>query len=122
MPDYQKGKIYKLVSDHTDEIYIGSTIQSLCKRLSGHKRDFKRETLRCMSKKLIELGDVKIILIENIPCDSKEELLKRERHYIETMDCVNKMIPYKSINEKAETLKIYRIKNKEFIRKNDNEY
>ena len=93
MTDYQKSKIYKLVSDHTDEIYIGSTVQKLCHRLSQHKRDCKVKKTPCMSKKLFELGKVKIVLIENCPCDSKEELFKHERNYIETMKCVNKLIP-----------------------------
>jgi len=100
MPDYQKGKIYKLVSDHTDEIYIGSTIQSyLSSRLGGHKRDCKTKKNPCNSKKLFDLGDVKIVLIENVPCNSKEELYKRERHYIETTNCVNKLIPGRTMAE-----------------------
>ena len=37
MPNYQNGKIYKLVSPHTDEIYIGSTVARLCKRFGNHK-------------------------------------------------------------------------------------
>ena len=122
MHDYQKGKIYKLVSDHTDQIYIGSTIQSLCQRLGGHKRDFKRETLRCMSKKLIQLGDVKIILIENYPCNSKEELLKHERHYIETTNCVNKSIPFRSKEEKIQHKIKYNEDNKELISKTKKEH
>ena len=32
MPDYSKSKIYKLVSNHTNDIYIGSTCQSLSMR------------------------------------------------------------------------------------------
>ena len=120
MPDYQKGKIYKLVSDHTDEIYIGSTIQKLCKRLGTHAKDCKVKN--CSSKKLFELGKVKIILIENYPCNSKEELLKHERNYIETMDCINKCIPFRSKEERIEYQKEYRIKNKEDITKQNKEY
>jgi predicted GIY-YIG superfamily endonuclease len=37
MPDYQKGKIYKLWSPQGNEIYIGSTINPLAKRLGHHK-------------------------------------------------------------------------------------
>ena len=33
MPDYQKGKIYKIISNETDDVYIGSTTQSLSLRL-----------------------------------------------------------------------------------------
>ena len=119
MPDYQKGKIYKLVSDHTDEIYIGSTIQKLCIRLGGHACDF-RKGKNCTSKKLFELGKVKIILIENYSCNSKEELLKHERHYIENMVCINKNIPGRTVAEyyhdKKEHFKEYRVKNKDKIK------
>ena len=119
MPDYQKSKIYKLVSDHTDEIYIGSTIQKLCYRLSGHASDFRKGKNKCTSKKLFELGKVKIVLIENCPCDSKEELLKRERHYIETMVCVNKYIPGRSMAENYQDKKEhYQKKSKEYKLKN----
>jgi hypothetical protein len=37
MPDYSNGKIYKLVSDKTDMIYIGSTTVKLNERLSNIK-------------------------------------------------------------------------------------
>ena len=109
MPDYQKSKIYKLVSDHTDEIYIGSTCQKLCQRLGGHTRGFREGINKCTSKKLFELGKVKIVLIENCPCDCKEELYKRERHYIETTNCVNKCIPGRTKSE-------YRLKNKDKVK------
>ena len=37
---YQKGKIYKLVCESTGLIYIGSTINSLSRRLSRHKSQY----------------------------------------------------------------------------------
>ena len=114
MSKYQKGKIYKLVSNYTDEIYIGSTIQPLSKRLGGHKLDFERGN-NLSSKKLMELGEVKIILIENFPCETKEELLKRERFYIESMKCLNKIIPTQNRKE-------WREKNKNHIKKTSSEY
>ena len=41
--DYSLGKIYKLVSNQTDDIYIGSTCQKLLStRLCGHIQDYKR--------------------------------------------------------------------------------
>ena len=98
MSKYQNSKIYKLVSPHTDEIYIGSTVQRLCHRLSGHKRDCRERTI-ITNKKLFELGDVKIILIEEYPCDNKEQLLKRERHHIENNECLNIQIPGRTRKE-----------------------
>lgn len=144
MSKYQNSKIYKLVSPHTDEIYIGSTVQRLCHRLSGHKRDC-REGKICTNKKLFELGGVKIILIEEFPCDNKEQLLKRERHHIENNECLNIQIPgrtrkeyyqehkehlskkskirYENNKEEiAEKGKEYREKNQEEIKQKKKEY
>lgn len=87
---YDNGKIYKLIDNTNGNIYIGSTIQSLSKRKSQHKADGNN---KCVSKFIIDNGDYDIILIENYPCKSKEELLMRERHYIESIDCINKQLP-----------------------------
>jgi hypothetical protein len=115
MSKYQKGKIYKLVSNYTDEIYIGSTIQPLNKRISQHRENRND----CASKKLTELGEIKIILIENFPCESKEELLKRERFYFDSMDCLNKHRPITTETERKELMnkrdKKYKEKNREKI-------
>jgi hypothetical protein len=42
MPDYSKGKIYKIQSHLGDKIYIGSTTkQYLSQRMVQHKGDYK---------------------------------------------------------------------------------
>jgi len=107
---YKQGKIYKLVSSETDKIYIGSCCQPLHKRFYVHKQGSLRGHNRCYSKKLFELGgEVKIILIENYPCETKYELQKRERYHIEqNSNCVNKNIPTRTLAE-------YREANKEQI-------
>jgi hypothetical protein len=81
MPDYQQGRIYKLVSPHTDQVYVDSTCEKyLTDRKSGHKTDFKRwkvgKRKKVKSFELFELGedDVDIILLEYYPCNSKSEL------------------------------------------------
>jgi hypothetical protein len=126
MPNYQNGKIYKLVSFQTDKIYIGSTCQSLAVRKAGHKDSYKRylngQGYSTTSFELIKHGDVDIILLENYSCDSKEELHKRERYYIECNDCVNKIIPTRTQQEyykdNQERLKEYREQNKDRIKEN----
>jgi len=96
MPNYQNGKIYKLICDKTDKIYIGSTVQSLKQRLGLHK---SKKT--CTSKQLLELGEVKIELIENYSCNTKKELETKERYYIEKYKdiVVNKCIPTRTDKE-----------------------
>ena len=106
MIDYSRGKIYKIVCDATDEIYIGSTITPLYKRLCNHKRQIPRHDTQ--SKLLFEKGNCKIILIEDYPCERKEQLHARERYWIENSEnVVNKMIPTRTIKEWAEDNKDY---------------
>lgn len=90
MPNYQNGKIYSIRSkSRPDLIYIGSTTQRLSKRFSQHKAPTNEST----SKNIIEIGDAYIELIENHPCDSKEELNRREGEVIrETDNCINLII------------------------------
>jgi len=81
--DYQNGKIYKIISNETTKYYIGSTIFDLEIRLEGHKKAYKRfldgyNYDNLSSFELLKLGDVRIELIENYPCNSKKELEMRE--------------------------------------------
>jgi hypothetical protein len=41
-------------------------------------------------KLVLENGNFSIVLLEDYPCERKEQLLARERYFIETLDCVNK--------------------------------
>ena len=108
---YDNGKIYKLSDNTNGNIYIGSTTQPLYKRKSQHKTDAKR--INCKSKSIIENGDYDIILIENYPCKSKEELLTRERYYIDNTDCINQVRCYISEDERKEYKKEYDLINKD---------
>jgi hypothetical protein len=70
-----------------------------------------------MSKDFIK---PEIYLIENYPCNSKQELCKRERHYVETIDCVNKYIPSRTKKEYYQDNKDIIIKkNAEYLKKNN---
>ena len=56
-----------------------------------------------------------IILIEEVNCESKDQLLSRERFYIESISCVNKSIP-------TRTQKEYYIDNKEKHKEQQKQY
>jgi len=111
MPNYEKGKIYKLWSPSKNLVYYGSTIQSLSQRLAGHRRNNND----CMSKLVLECDDYKMELIEEYPCNNKQQLFKKEGEYIKNNDCVNKII-------NGRTPKEYRQDNKEKISQNAKEY
>jgi hypothetical protein len=147
MPDYQKGKIYKLWSPQgtEEEVYYGSTIEDLRKRKSKHKY-----SKVCKSNILFEkYDDVRIEVIEEYPCNSKAELNKKEGEYIRNNKCLNKRIEgrtkkeyqkeyneinkekiaerkkkYNEINKEkiAETKKKYKEQNKEYLKEKNKEY
>lgn len=108
---YQRGKIYKLVSFETDKCYVGSTCESyLSNRLAGHRRGFRNyqnaKGHYITSFEILKYVDCDIILVESFACNTKEELLARERHWIESLNCVNKVIPTRSKKEYQQTDKI----------------
>ena len=91
MPDYQNSKIYKLVSNKTSDIYIGSCLMRLSTRLSGHRS----KNNHCVSKKLfIADAIITIVLIEKFACNTKNELKARELHYITMNNCININKPF----------------------------
>jgi hypothetical protein len=112
---YQLGKIYKIVCNTTNKVYVGSTCEpTLAKRLANHKRSYKAYMEKkargyATSFEIIGGNNYEIVLLENYPCHSRDELHKRERHYIETLECVNRLIP-------SRTDKEYREDNKELLR------
>lgn len=81
MPNFKGGKIYKLVSNNTNKIYIGSTTLSLKDRLSRHKANYKMNKSYISSRHILQFDDVNIVLIEEYPCSSKKELLEREQYH-----------------------------------------
>ena len=101
MPDYSKGTIYKLICNNTGLIYVGSTCQPLHQRLAGHVSNFKTSK-NISSCQIIANGNYSIILIEEYPCENKQQLLRKEREYIDSLECINKYRPITTIEEKNE--------------------
>jgi hypothetical protein len=119
MPDYQNGKIYKLWSPQGEEIYIGSTTQSLAKRKSQHKENRSKMSY---SKILFEkYDDVKIELIEEYPCENRMQLEKREGEHIRNNNCINKVVSGRTHKEYYEENKEYIIERNKTYRENNKE-
>ena len=91
--DYKNGKIYQILHKVNDEVYVGSTTQSLCKRLSSHKLNSKVRDSN-IYKLICEIGEdnIYIELIETYPCNSREELNAREGYYIRERGTQNQII------------------------------
>ena len=119
MPDYTKGKIYCLRSHQTDDVYVGSTVESLSNRKAKHKNAYKRflngKSNYVTSFEIIKYDDCYIELIEDCPCENKEQLSKKEGEYIRNMDCINKYVAGRTVKE-------YREDNKEKIKEKAKEY
>ena len=110
MVNYQNGKVYKLVCNTTGFVYYGSTCEiTLARRLADHKTKYNQKK-QLTSSKIIENGNYGIFLVEMYPCNSRDELNMRERFYIENNECVNKMIPIRTKEEKTLRIKEYNAK------------
>jgi hypothetical protein len=93
--DYSNGKIYKLVSDKCELPYIGSTtipIERIFKKHINTYNSWKNGKSNFnTSFEILKYDDVRIELIEDYPCNYKEELENREGTYIQIgVNCVNK--------------------------------
>ena len=95
-PRYRNGKVYKLVNSIDDKIYIGSTCLLLSKRFYEHKKMAKRRpSYAHRYLNIIGWDNVRIILIENVTAETKDQLLIREQHYIDELKPdLNKMSAY----------------------------
>ena len=97
MVNYNKGKIYKIECLTTGLIYVGSTTKDyLSQRLTKHicaYRQYLKGTYRfTTSFKIIENNNYRIELLEEVKCETKDQLLMREGHYIRLLDCVNRCV------------------------------
>ena len=123
MPDYKKGQIYAIRSHQTEDIYIGSTTQPLYKRLYTHKKNYKSflngKYPYVSSYEIIKYDDCYIELYELCPCNSKQELEKREGEIIRSIECVNKYVAGRTHKQHYEENKEKRLQQcKEYYDKN----
>ena len=133
MVNYSKGKIYKLVNSVDNEIYIGSSCSRLSSRKAEHKIMSKRKPNYRVYEHLNSIGwdNVSIILVENVNCQNREQLLMRERYYIDLLKpSLNKVIPLRTVKEYyeenkeklVEQSKKYYNQNKEHIAQRRKQY
>jgi hypothetical protein len=89
MPNYLTGRIFRLVCNKSGLQFFGSTCSPLSAKLSQMKSQFKKNRLS-LANKILEGADYCIVLCEDYPSLSRENLLSRLRWYIENHDCLNK--------------------------------
>jgi len=111
MVNYQLGKIYTVRSLTSPEIYVGSTVVPLCKRMVKHRCDWKKGLILGRNKEIVtDINEWFIELHELYPCNKKEELAQREGEIIREIGTLN-------IKIAGRTAKQYRIDNADKIKK-----
>lgn len=121
MVNYDNGKIYKIVCNKTGLQYFGSTTKKrICQRITAHKDNIKswkegKRKSKCTSFVIFENDDYYYELVENYPCESRDQLTAREAFWIRNNECVNKVIPHRTSKE-------YRQDNKERLAEKAKEY
>jgi len=133
---YNNSKIYKICSNLTDKIYIGSTTQTLAQRLSKHTSNYKQylknNTKYITSIEIIKLGDSFIVLLEDCNFNNQQQLFKREGEIIKLNinNVVNTHIAGRTMTEYhidnaehiAEYKKQYRFNNAEHLAEKQKQY
>ena len=122
MNKYHNGKIYKIVDVDHNKQYIGSTTETLSRRMAHHKHQYKMfnqglRTKVCSFDLFDEFGidNCKIELIEYFNCETKDEQLKREGEHKKNNECLNRFIA-------GRTNKEYYIDNGDYIKSYRKQY
>jgi len=112
-------RVYKIVCNVTNNVYIGSTKESLKKRLVKHSIAFRKwllspeDTSYYTSFKVLENNNYYIEELEKLPDFSERiELRIRERYWIENTDnVINKNRAFRTREEHKNDIKNYMIVN-----------
>jgi hypothetical protein len=83
---YSRGKVYKLIDATSDKFYVGSTCSTLAHRLGEHKSKAKKTPLP-VHRFFNDIGwnNVRIILIESVAAQTKDQLRMREQHHMDLL-------------------------------------
>lgn len=126
---YQSGKIYCIRNSIDDDIYIGSTCTPLSQRMVKHRSEAKRRpNVMPLYAKMNEHGieHFYIELLEDCPCETKEQLNKREGELIRQLGGLNKRIAGRDhkewYNDNLEHRKKYLEENRERLLQKHREY
>jgi len=122
--NFQNSVIYKIVSNNLDnkDCYVGSTT-NFDKRKASHKNTHNNQNNKQYNKPLYKFirenggwNDFSMILVENYPCNNKNELFARERYFIQELKAsLNRVIPLRTDKE-------YRNDNKDKKKISDKNY
>ena len=116
------GFIYKICNSVDDEVYVGSTKQTMHKRFHCHLSNTNREGLKNLTlyRKMESIGKdkFKVELLETVQFDDKYELYAREQFYMDELNPTLNMRPSPHPDSKHN----YYMKNKDGILQQCKEY
>lgn len=109
---FNSSKVYALRCLETDQIYVGSTVQDLAMRHKQHQIAYKSHTKGgrysyCSSFEIVKYLSCEIELLEDVNCESRQELETFEKYHIESNNTVNLNTPGRSPDEKKAVKKIH---------------
>ncbi len=117
------GKVYKVINSENGKTYIGSTYKLLSTRLSNHKSRCKNRVrpneLLYILMEDIGIDKFSIIELEEAEVKDKKELLELEKKHIDKFkqdhpdQCLNKIAPINSVEEKKIKKHLRYLKNKD---------
>lgn len=109
MNKFENGKIYKIVDNTSDMIYVGSTYKKLEQRLKQHQANYKSFKSGIYPNyvtvfKILENEDYTIQLIKSYPCENRQQLNIHEGLIIKQLrnngsNVINKNIAGQTIKE-----------------------
>jgi hypothetical protein len=111
--------IYKIYSPLTDMVYIGSTTDKLCKRMSKHKYSFNHpgNGNGYRSAQIFQAGGIANTIIEALEETDRNNQFIRERYWMEQHPTnVNKHNPASTEEEKQEAIEANKIYKQEWAK------
>ena len=98
---FLEAKIYAIRNWVNQEVYVGSTCQSLADRFRMHKSGARCRPVGQLHHLIREVGfdAFSIELLEACPCNSRLELLSKEREWVERIGTLNTKTPARSKKE-----------------------
>lgn len=123
MSEYKNGKVYKIIHNQSDIVYIGSTLNRLNDRFYNHKKDYENGKVLSIYKYFTKYGieNFKIILIKEYRVVDRKHLLMYEQLWMNKIKNINIIKSFQPLfkERNKENKKIYRKENKEKIEQKD---
>lgn len=115
-------KIYKMWWNDCEDLYIGSTKNTLSRRMAQHRLASKTKKYN-IHKAIIKNGEFNYVLLESYEVKDNDEKLKWEQHWIDKLiPNLNKIRCHNTIEDTKYIKKIYTANIKDIKKKYDKEY